>query len=122
PRTAKATFRFISECYVFYSFDQTFQFDTVSTKAQLDLRHRKRIRNGQELVKNERGFADLVYKIMSDLTCHICFDKSVSVVLRPCNHQFMCKKCASKCSECPLCLVKIDEIVDAFLERAAKFF
>ncbi|CAG5079600.1 Oidioi.mRNA.OKI2018_I69.PAR.g9292.t1.cds [Oikopleura dioica] len=150
PRTAKATFRFISECYVFYSFDQvplymlegqkqdlgiqildlfnpkqgrnykTFQFDSVSTKAQLDLRHRKRIRNGQELVKNERGFADLVYKIMSDLTCHICFDRSVSVILRPCNHQLMCQDCAEKCSECPLCLVKIEEVSVAFLSRERK--
>ena len=32
----------------------------------------------------------------------------------------MCQNCAEKCSECPLCLVKIEEVSVAFLSRERK--
>lgn len=41
------------------------------------------------------------------LQCKICMDKEISVVLLPCKHQALCKGCAFKVKNCPLCRATI---------------
>ncbi len=39
----------------------------------------------------------------SRLLCKICFTKEIGVVFLPCGHQMVCKECAQRLTDCPVC-------------------
>lgn len=48
-------------------------------------------------------------------TCCVCLTEPVNVTLRPCGHH-LCRTCAGKVSDCPLCRVKISKLSPGLME------
>lgn len=46
--------------------------------------------------------------------CQICYTKEFNAVFIPCGHIISCIECASPLKDCPLCRIKIDDIVRVY--------
>jgi len=46
--------------------------------------------------------------------CKICYDRETDVVLYPCGHFILCKDCAQKVSDCPVCRGVITDVIRTF--------
>jgi hypothetical protein len=46
--------------------------------------------------------------------CKICYDKDTDVVLFPCGHFILCRWCAFKVSDCPVCRLVITHVIRTF--------
>lgn len=46
--------------------------------------------------------------------CKICYDKDIDVVLYPCGHFILCRWCAFKVSDCPVCRLVITHVIRTF--------
>lgn len=44
---------------------------------------------------------------MQRRTCCVCLDKPIQVVLIPCGHACLCRKCSRKLETCPICRLQI---------------
>merc|ERR1712039_489053 len=47
-------------------------------------------------------------------TCKICYDKEIDVVLFPCGHFILCRWCAQKVSDCPVCRFVITDVIRTY--------
>jgi len=45
-------------------------------------------------------------------SCTLCYDNQATICLRPCNHSQFCSNCALQLEFCPLCRIKIEELVE----------
>lgn len=45
-------------------------------------------------------------------SCTLCYDNQATVRLSPCNHSEFCSRCALQLEYCPLCRVRIDELIE----------
>lgn len=48
-------------------------------------------------------------------TCMVCFQTKPIIVLVPCGHAGLCRKCAKKLETCPFCRKKIDQRIRIFV-------
>lgn len=46
--------------------------------------------------------------------CKICYDGDIDVVLYPCGHFVLCRRCAQKVSDCPVCRFVITDIIRTY--------
>eukprot|EP00927_Polykrikos_kofoidii_P072546 TRINITY_DN68648_c0_g1_i1.p1 TRINITY_DN68648_c0_g1~~TRINITY_DN68648_c0_g1_i1.p1 ORF type:complete len:488 (+),score=90.61 TRINITY_DN68648_c0_g1_i1:186-1649(+) len=46
--------------------------------------------------------------------CKICYDKDIDVVLYPCGHFILCRWCAFKVSDCPVCRQVITHVIRTY--------
>jgi len=46
--------------------------------------------------------------------CKICYDKGIDVVLYPCGHFVLCRWCAQKVSDCPVCRFVITDVIRTY--------
>merc|ERR1712039_228825 len=46
--------------------------------------------------------------------CKICYDKDIDVVLYPCGHFIICRWCAQKVSDCPVCRFVITDVIRTY--------
>jgi len=46
--------------------------------------------------------------------CKICYDRDIDVVLYPCGHFILCRWCAQKVSDCPVCRFVITDVVRTY--------
>lgn len=46
--------------------------------------------------------------------CKICYDKNIDVVLYPCGHFVLCRWCAQKVSDCPVCRFVITDVIRTY--------
>eukprot|EP00928_Gymnodinium_smaydae_P099142 TRINITY_DN9386_c0_g1_i1.p1 TRINITY_DN9386_c0_g1~~TRINITY_DN9386_c0_g1_i1.p1 ORF type:complete len:430 (+),score=87.22 TRINITY_DN9386_c0_g1_i1:98-1387(+) len=46
--------------------------------------------------------------------CKICYDNDIEVVLYPCGHYILCRWCACKVSDCPVCRVVIAQVIRTY--------
>mmetsp|Transcript_60313 Transcript_60313/g.168489 ORF Transcript_60313/g.168489 Transcript_60313/m.168489 type:complete len:511 (+) Transcript_60313:42-1574(+) len=46
--------------------------------------------------------------------CKICYDKDIDVVLYPCGHFILCRWCAYKVSDCPVCRLVITHVIRTY--------
>merc|ERR1712061_196774 len=46
--------------------------------------------------------------------CKICYDRDIDVVLYPCGHFVLCRWCAFKVSDCPVCRVVITHVIRTY--------
>jgi pSer/pThr/pTyr-binding forkhead associated (FHA) protein len=46
--------------------------------------------------------------------CKICYDKDIDVVLYPCGHFVLCRWCAQKVSDCPVCRFVITDVIRTY--------
>ena len=44
---------------------------------------------------------------IQDKLCCVCLDKRIQVVVIPCGHACMCRKCAYRVNKCPVCRLDI---------------
>ncbi len=50
-------------------------------------------------------------EVHEQLTCRVCYDNDVSILLIPCQHLCLCKECAARLDKCPLCRChKVDSL------------
>jgi len=54
---------------------------------------------------SERGNEDL---------CKICYDHDIDVLLYPCGHMVICRWCAQKVSDCPVCRMLITNVIRTY--------
>lgn len=46
--------------------------------------------------------------------CKICYDRDIDVVLYPCGHFVLCRWCAQKVSDCPVCRFVITDVIRTY--------
>mmetsp|Transcript_94430 Transcript_94430/g.245927 ORF Transcript_94430/g.245927 Transcript_94430/m.245927 type:complete len:196 (+) Transcript_94430:1-588(+) len=46
--------------------------------------------------------------------CKICYDQRVDVVLYPCGHFILCRWCAQKVSDCPVCRQTLVDVIRTY--------
>lgn len=46
--------------------------------------------------------------------CKICYDHDIDVVLYPCGHFVLCRMCAQKVSDCPVCRFVITDVIRTY--------
>lgn len=46
--------------------------------------------------------------------CKICYDRDIDVVLYPCGHLILCRWCAQKVSDCPVCRFVITDVIRTY--------
>ncbi|CAL9059125.1 unnamed protein product [Musa banksii] len=46
--------------------------------------------------------------------CRICFEAEICMVLLPCRHRILCKRCSEKCKKCPICRIPIVELMPVY--------
>lgn len=46
--------------------------------------------------------------------CKICYDRDIDVVLYPCGHFVLCRWCAQKVSDCPVCRLVITDVIRTY--------
>lgn len=46
--------------------------------------------------------------------CKICYDRAIDIVLYPCGHFVLCRWCAQRVSDCPLCRFVITDIIRTY--------
>mmetsp|Transcript_49962 Transcript_49962/g.140828 ORF Transcript_49962/g.140828 Transcript_49962/m.140828 type:complete len:522 (-) Transcript_49962:101-1666(-) len=46
--------------------------------------------------------------------CKICYDQGIDVVLYPCGHFVLCRWCAQKVSDCPVCRFVITDVIRTY--------
>ena len=54
-------------------------------------------------------------RLKDEKMCKICFIDEISVVFMPCGHMVSCAQCAFAFPQCPVCRLKIDQIIKPFL-------
>lgn len=88
-------------------------------QSHLDLRERE-LSSLQQRMRNSR--AQTAYTLQQhrpterrdeDL-CKICYDKDIDVVLYPCGHFVLCRWCAQKVSDCPVCRSVITDVIRTY--------
>lgn len=50
-----------------------------------------------------------------DGKCKLCCDNYINIVLMPCKHTGLCKKCYTKIEKCPFCNQNIESPIEIFL-------
>ncbi|KAG9138069.1 hypothetical protein Leryth_001313 [Lithospermum erythrorhizon] len=48
------------------------------------------------------------------VSCRVCFDGEISVVLLPCRHRILCSACSERCKKCPICRALIEERLQVY--------
>jgi len=60
--------------------------------------------------------SNLVFYSSQDNECVVCFDAKVEVILSPCRHACLCKKCCSTLksfsTSCPLCRTRFESVLN----------
>jgi len=46
--------------------------------------------------------------------CKICYDRDIEMVLYPCGHFILCRWCAQKVSDCPVCRSVITDVIRTY--------
>jgi hypothetical protein len=54
---------------------------------------------------------DGIFEDAAQTVCCVCIDAPQSVVFMPCKHYICCATCAKKCAVCPICRVRVTDIV-----------
>jgi pSer/pThr/pTyr-binding forkhead associated (FHA) protein len=86
---------------------------------QNDMRERE-LSSLQQRMRNSR--AQTAYDMMQQRSpesrdedlCKICYDKDIDVVLYPCGHFVLCRWCAQKVSDCPVCRFVITDVIRTY--------
>ena len=55
-----------------------------------------------------------VKELQDEKSCKICLDKTIDCVIQPCGHLCACLECARALKKCPVCRVKITEIIKVY--------
>lgn len=48
---------------------------------------------------------------MSKDTCVVCYESERDALYMPCRHNLVCLRCSKQLKECPMCRVRIDDII-----------
>mmetsp|Transcript_124426 Transcript_124426/g.346394 ORF Transcript_124426/g.346394 Transcript_124426/m.346394 type:complete len:108 (+) Transcript_124426:1-324(+) len=95
------------------------QASVVGDHGLFDLRERE-LSSLQQRMRNSR--AQTAYTLQQqrpverrdeDL-CKICYDQDIDVVLYPCGHFVLCRWCAQKVSDCPVCRFVITDVIRTY--------
>lgn len=62
----------------------------------------------------ERRGDEELREVSDEDLCKICYDKAIDVVLYPCGHFMLCRWCAQKVSDCPVCRLVITDIIRTY--------
>jgi len=87
--------------------------------SQDDLRERE-LSSLQQRMRNSR--AQTAYALQQQASgerrdedlCKICYDRDIDVVLYPCGHFVLCRWCAQKVSDCPVCRFVITDVIRTY--------
>ncbi|CAN6204426.1 unnamed protein product [Urochloa humidicola] len=48
------------------------------------------------------------------ISCRICFERDICIVLLPCRHHVLCEPCSKKCQSCPICRLTIERRLSVY--------
>ncbi|XP_077982701.1 E3 ubiquitin-protein ligase MYLIP-like [Glandiceps talaboti] len=57
-----------------------------------------------------------LHNLEESLNCKICMDKKMNTAFCPCGHMVCCRKCASQCTECPVCRSEIKWLQTIYMQ------
>jgi len=57
---------------------------------------------------------DIINFSKNPVKCSICFDSIKNSVITPCNHNCCCFNCANSIDKCPICRIKIKDILKIY--------
>ena len=57
---------------------------------------------------------DISQNLKNIRVCNICSEREANILFLPCAHLFVCKYCTASLNNCPVCRLKINEIVKVY--------